>query len=596
MNILQLIKGTSLGLILALTAHAAPIFYDGMNFDEASDSRDVQSTWTGNDYMSVESPGLVYPNLAVQGRTMRSPNQYGRQMFASLPSTQPATGVYWLSFLTQLETASVSGVGISLFDDGDEKSFFGSGTGSKWGNWSGDGQFNGSTTTANTTLLTVKIDMTSGKYYMWVNPTVTSVAPIEADAINGPNGTAFTPYAFNRLRLGVFFGGGKGAFDEIRLGATAADVGFVNPPSPLIAYDSISYSNGTQLAAQNGGTGWTSAWSAQANRYEIQNPGLSYGTLMTTGGYVAKFDNPAFGNGTSRFFAAQSGRVWASALVNFQQIPSYFEFKLNEATNVNWSAKFGLSNGNLFVDHSGNGAGANSPFTPQLNQTYLLVFTYDSTGATPTAIYVNPDVGVADPVNSLATASFNGTNWGMSGGIGQLSSFAGDGLFKLDEIRVGSTFAAVTPAGIVANGLQSFRTTNGLASDGSQDLATPANDGVSNLLKYAFNMIGTGTGQATSIAISNTAVLAPAGSAGLPRGGQEPGTQKLTITYIRRKASSNSGINYTVQFSDVLTTWAPNPLATESITSVDSTFERVTVTDSVIPPAKRFARVSIASL
>ena len=56
----------------------------------------------------------------------------------------------------------------------------------------------------------------------------------------------------------------------------------------------------------------------------------------------------------------------------------------------------------------------------------------------------------------------------------------------------------------------------GLAADGSQDLLTPAGDGVKNLLKFAFNMIGSGAGQGATLATPNSAVLAPDGFAGLP--------------------------------------------------------------------------------
>ncbi|MBC8008835.1 MAG: hypothetical protein H7067_01900, partial [Burkholderiales bacterium] len=148
------------------------------------------------------------------------------------------------------------------------------------------------------------------------------------------------------------------------------------------------------------------------------------------------------------------------------------------------------------------------------------------------------------------------------------------------------------------NGLQAFRTTYNLAADGSQDSLTPAGDGVQNLLKYAFNMLGSGTGQAEDIDLPNAYVLAPAGTAGLPLAHVD-GTGKLQLTFIRRKAASTPapGITYTVEFTDdvgVSDPWAVNPSATESATSLDATFERVTVTDSAAAPARRFARVRIA--
>ncbi len=134
-----------------------------------------------------------------------------------------------------------------------------------------------------------------------------------------------------------------------------------------------------------------------------------------------------------------------------------------------------------------------------------------------------------------------------------------------------------------------------MPSGSTADTATPAGDGVPNLLKYAFNMMGNGVGQASTPNTPNPAILAPSGTAGLPKIGVD-GTGKLQLTYIRRKPASAPGITYTVEFSDALSTWAVKPSASESVTSIDATFERVTVTDSVSSAAKRFARVRITSL
>ena len=143
--------------------------------------------------------------------------------------------------------------------------------------------------------------------------------------------------------------------------------------------------------------------------------------------------------------------------------------------------------------------------------------------------------------------------------------------------------------------LVTFRTANGLAADGSQDLLTPAGDGVANLLKYAFNMIGSGAGQGTTLATPNSSVLLPNGSAGLPFAAVD-GSGKLALTYIRRKASASPapGVSYAVEFSDALATWGVNGSAIESAVSIDATFERVTVTDSA-NPASRFARVRVTA-
>ncbi|MBC8011082.1 MAG: fibronectin type III domain-containing protein [Burkholderiales bacterium] len=154
-----------------------------------------------------------------------------------------------------------------------------------------------------------------------------------------------------------------------------------------------------------------------------------------------------------------------------------------------------------------------------------------------------------------------------------------------------ATTSATTP-----NGIQSFRAAHGLATDGSQDLLTPAGDGVPSLLKYAFNLLGTDVGQAPSLSTPNASVLAPIGSAGLPFCSLLPAPgSSLQLTYIRRKAASAPGVTYAVEWSDTLATWAVNPSATEAAISLDATFERVTVTDSAPSPSSRFARVRVSA-
>jgi hypothetical protein len=152
------------------------------------------------------------------------------------------------------------------------------------------------------------------------------------------------------------------------------------------------------------------------------------------------------------------------------------------------------------------------------------------------------------------------------------------------------------PTKALSVALNSFHINNGLSPDGSQDFLTPAGDGVPNLYKYAFNMIGGGTGQATTLSVPNNQSVGVSGTAGLPfTEYQVGGSTKFRWTYIRRKASTLPGITYFVEFSDDLVsgTWAANPLAIESVTSINATFERVTLTDSVSNASRRFSRVRI---
>lgn len=142
--------------------------------------------------------------------------------------------------------------------------------------------------------------------------------------------------------------------------------------------------------------------------------------------------------------------------------------------------------------------------------------------------------------------------------------------------------------------LDDFRSAHGLAADGSEDAMIPASDGVPNLLKFAFNMLGTGEGQAASLGVPNRSILGAEGNAGLPRMGMTAG--RLALTYVRFKATSAPGIQYAVEFSESLASdsWAINPSALETVAEIDADLERVTVTDHAVL-GKRFGRVRVVA-
>ena len=145
------------------------------------------------------------------------------------------------------------------------------------------------------------------------------------------------------------------------------------------------------------------------------------------------------------------------------------------------------------------------------------------------------------------------------------------------------------------SGLVTFRTENSLDLGGAQDAVTPASDGVENLLKYAFNMVGSGAGQAINLFTPNASILTPTGSAGLPLIRLDA-NGRLQVTHIRRALTSSSGLVYRVEFSSDLTpgSWVVNSSATTTASTINSLLERVTVTDSSVLP-RRFARVAVSS-
>ncbi len=390
-------------------------------------------------------------------------------------------------------------------------------------------------------------------------------------------------------------------------------VGF-NAPDPDAGVNSGNGLPATNLSGNPAGTstGLRGTWDITTDVVA----GLSYTqgtkTFTTTGG-AARVNNATFGGNppvyrfmtTDPFLAQRIGGVnngnfgvdATSLFVSFLASTSSATadaFRLSFKYDT--SANFYVSN--TATTWSLNGTAAtSSPLA--LNTPTLIVLRFDfAAGSTDSvSMWVNPPLGSA---LGTPNATISGVNFPGLLSVQTRSALANAMTF--DELRIGTSLAAVTPytEPPPSSALASFRTVYALASDGSQDLLAPAGDGVPNLLKYAFNMLGSGLGQASALATPNAATLATNGTAGLPFAslGTGPDAGKLQLTYLRRKASASPapGIAYAVQFSNdlgVSDPWAVNGSATESVTSLDATFERVTVTDSSVAPAKRFVRVRV---
>jgi hypothetical protein len=164
------------------------------------------------------------------------------------------------------------------------------------------------------------------------------------------------------------------------------------------------------------------------------------------------------------------------------------------------------------------------------------------------------------------------------------AEFSPTGLgLKQGVIRLTSNDADENPFEIILQGTslplldywrkQNFSTTAnvGNAADG----ADPDGDGIINLIECAFGMDpwrspGTGVGSTTG--------RLPSASVGAPEV-----TPRLRMEYLRRKSSSLPGISYEVEFGSDLHGGGPDgwlpASATESVSPVDESWERVTVED-----------------
>ena len=154
-------------------------------------------------------------------------------------------------------------------------------------------------------------------------------------------------------------------------------------------------------------------------------------------------------------------------------------------------------------------------------------------------------------------------------------------------VTTGSGYSVGSPSaatGTLTNDDTPFSSwTSGLSAGQSGADQSPQGDGVTNLEKFAFNL---------NPLISDTRHLTVGGggTAGLP-GGVLSGAV-LRLEFLRRKASTSPGITYTAQFGSDLAGWTDIPVGTPPGTSIDATWERVTVDDPT-GGATRFGRVTV---
>jgi len=134
---------------------------------------------------------------------------------------------------------------------------------------------------------------------------------------------------------------------------------------------------------------------------------------------------------------------------------------------------------------------------------------------------------------------------------------------------------------------QSWTISAGLTGINALPDSIPHRDGVENVLKYAFNLDGSGP---------DLDLLVPAtGRSGLPRFSWVAGSGQphFRLEYLRRKGS---GLSYQPQTSSTLAAGSFAPMGgTETVTDIDPIWERVVVMEPVNPSLvrRRFGRVEV---
>jgi hypothetical protein len=232
----------------------------------------------------------------------------------------------------------------------------------------------------------------------------------------------------------------------------------------LIAYEGFDYTASTSLASAAGGTGFTAgSWGTgpsfpNGGSWTVGTVGLTYGALQTSG-----LTATGLGGATAigRNLAASSGgpasSVWISFLVSNMgnNLTGISLFDGN--TEGTFSGRIG-SLQTTFYGGAGNPVATQQTFgtgTNDLN-THMYVINFDATGANPVInAWIDPDfssLGVgSSPTGGLSTSitsaqgaqiyDFNAVRLGLFSGVGSQTG-------NFDEIRVGQTWADVSPVAI----------------------------------------------------------------------------------------------------------------------------------------------------
>lgn len=240
----------------------------------------------------------------------------------------------------------------------------------------------------------------------------------------------------------------------------------------LIVYEGFDYLDGitgttvnTLVGDSAGGQGWTAPWtngqengSAANGSVGVESPGLAYAALAVTG--QALSDPTSASRGARREFdatglGADGTSVWFSALYQHTNAGSDFRVKFfadssliltgsNYATAANSGIGFNYSGTNgLRIENQATQLGTGTVLANFT--THFVVGRVDfQAGNDDVRLWVNPALDAGAPAD-LDAAQFQSTALQATLGQAVAVRWGGSGTGLIDEIRLGTTFAEVTP-------------------------------------------------------------------------------------------------------------------------------------------------------
>jgi len=216
----------------------------------------------------------------------------------------------------------------------------------------------------------------------------------------------------------------------------------------LSVYEGFNYLSGASINGQNGGLGWSGSWTTPGGLdATIASGSLGFGSLSVIGGSLTTAGSQPANQGSS---VATWNRSFGTN-VGADNTTVYLSYLLRPDAGAGFYG--GLNFGGVFIGLSGNqsfygleGAGNDislSSVAASAGQAVLFVLRVDFLAGNDTlSLYVNP--GSSQP--ALASVVKTNLDLGIVSGL-TVNNYGG---FTTDEIRIGDSFAAVTPADLAA--------------------------------------------------------------------------------------------------------------------------------------------------
>jgi hypothetical protein len=232
----------------------------------------------------------------------------------------------------------------------------------------------------------------------------------------------------------------------------------------LLAYDGFAYAAG-DLTGKNGGSGWAGAYTDTGNSTVGDVAGLTYGPLVTTGGSDRTADggtattlnfralNQVYGDNETETWVSLLGRRNGTTAMNLFAGLSFYNSggaaaangELSIAATTQDSVVPGLPDWRILDLGAGQSTNANVGIAPDVIDLLAVRITWNvadpglaGTGTSAVYFYVNPALGGSPtPTTGRNITITNFDKMRLAGQNGINYSF--------DEIRIGETFADVTP-------------------------------------------------------------------------------------------------------------------------------------------------------